>query len=125
MGAKKWETCLAWVRCLQRNKSPVDALYRRGINEVIVYGIVDLGETFVSEAINRGYSIKAITDAKVKKGNYTYREIPVITREMLSLPQYKETYVVITVINCFDEIKAYLEGNQITNIVSLYELMEC
>ncbi len=115
---------MAWVKCLQKNKSPIDALCRRGIYEVIVYGILDLGETFVTEAINRGYKIKAITDAKVKVGNYTYRDIPVITREDLSLPEYNETYVVITAINSFDEIKAQLEENRITNIFSLYELME-
>lgn len=124
MRLTKWATCLAWVKCLQKNKSPIDELRRKGIDEVIVYGIVDLSETFVEEAISRGYSIKAITDAKVKAGNYLYRDIPVISRETLCLPEYRESYVVITVINRFDEIRTQLASNHITNILSLYDLME-
>lgn len=124
MNELKLGTCLAWIDCLQRHGSPIDTLIQREIKEVIVYGISDLGKRFINEAIYKGYPIKAITDIKILRGNYDYRDIPLIRKNDLTLDEYKDVCVVVTSMVFWYEIKAQLNGLGIENVVSLLDLME-
>jgi len=120
----KIKTCLAWIDCLQQYKSPIDTLVQREIKEVIVYGTADLGKRFISEAIHKGYSIKAITDARVLKGNYDYRGIPLIKKDDLMLDEYKDICVVVTSMTFWDEVREELNHLGVRKVVSLLDLME-
>lgn len=120
----KMKTYMAWINCFQRNLSPVDFLYKKGIKEVIVYGVTDLGEKFVTELLNKNYPIKAIVDGRIISGGYDYRGIPIISKSVLISAKYRDVCVIVTAMAFWNEIKVQLKEQEITNIMSLLELME-
>ncbi len=124
MNELKIATCLRWIDCLQNANSPIDALIKKGVDKVVVYGIADLGLRFVNEAVKKNYTIAAITDAKINLGDYSYRGIPVIRRNDLILPRYEDCEVVVTAMSFYEEIKKQLEEYHVKKIISLLELME-
>ena len=124
MEQPKVTTCLAWINCLQRNRSPVDTLNKRNIEEIIVYGVADLGELFINEAITKNFEIIGITDQKIKVGNYAYRGINVLPRNELGLPKYRDKCVVVTSMTSFEQIKQQLMKENVNNVISLWELLD-
>jgi len=120
----KLETALAWISCLQQGKSPIDTLGQMGIEQVIVYGIADLGEKFVYEARRKGYKVLAIVDKRVEQGSYTFDGIPIITISDLQLESYRNEKIVITAMSFWEEIKKDLQSRGVRNILSIRELIE-
>lgn len=117
----KLDTALAWIKCTQKGKSPIDRLKENGINEVIVYGIAELGELFVEEAKQREYKIWGITDRDIRSGGYIYQDIPLLKR--CDMKKYGEYTVVITAMTFWKEIRDELIRDGVKNIVTLRELL--
>ena len=119
----KFYTACLWIASMQNNISPIDNLRKKEIDSVIVYGITELGELFVKEAINKQFNIKAIADKSVNNGNYTYNNIPVISINELLSSQYRHEYIVITAMSFEMEIREELNAIGIKNIISLLDLL--
>lgn len=120
-GAYKLEAALAWIRCMQRGRSPIDRLREKEIEQIIVYGITELGELLVEEAYQKKYKVAAITDRAVREGGYEYQGIPVIRRK--DIEKYRDEVIVVTSMAFWEEIKdeLYLEGCR--RVISLRELL--
>lgn len=117
----KMDTAMAWIRCMQRGSSPIDSLLKLGIDEIVVYGITELGELLVSEALLKKYKVLGITDRKVACGGYFFHDVPVINRDRLD--NYKDKCVVITSMMFWGEIEKELRERGHQRIVTLRELM--
>lgn len=114
-------TLTTWVKCLIQGRSPFDQLMQGGIDKIIVYGINDLGEMLVKEALKEGYKISGITDRRVSGGQYDFCGIPVFTNDELG--NHKEEYIVVTAVTFWDEIKSDLNRWGCCNVIALWELM--
>lgn len=117
----KLETAIAWIRCMQMGRSPIDKLRENGIEEIIVYGITELGKLLVDEARIKRYRILGITDRKITGGDYLYQDIPILNRKQLDM--YKERCIVITAMAFWYDINAELRTLGYKNIVALRELL--
>lgn len=117
----KLMTSILWIKCLLRGKSPFERLRKEGIDEIIIYGITELGEMLVQESLNEGYKVIGITDQKAVKGQYDFQNIPVLT--INELCNYKEKCIVVTAVMFWDEIKVQLNEGGYTNVIPLWELM--
>jgi hypothetical protein len=117
----KMDTAMAWIRCMQRGSSPIDSLLKSGIYEIVVYGITELGELLVSEALLKKYKVLGITDRKVACGGYFFHNVPVISRDRLD--NYKDKYIVITSMMFWEEIEKELRERGYQHIATLRELM--
>lgn len=117
----KLMTSIAWIRCLIAGRSPFELLRQKGINEIIVYGATELGELLVREALKEGYKVSGITDKRVVKGQYCFEGVPILTVDELSCR--KETYVVVTAVAFWEEIKTELGERGIHKIIALWDLM--
>lgn len=117
----KMMTALAWVRCLLNEGSPLKRLRMGGINEIIIYGIAELGELLLQEALSEGYKVLAITDKKITVGQYDFDGIPVLTIE--ELYAYRDKCIVVTAVGFWKEIKMELEQRGYSNIIALWELL--
>lgn len=118
---RKLMTSVLWIKCLLQGKSPFERLRENGIEEVILYGITELGELLLQEAINEGYKVAGIADKKVIKGRYQFQDIPILTLEELN--NYKEKTIVVTAVMFWDEIKRELNKQGHENVIALWELM--
>lgn len=117
----KLGTAIAWIRCLQQGKSPINRLREMGIDEIIIYGITELGGLLVNEAVLKGYKVLGITDRKVGCGGYFFQDIPVINRK--ELDDYRDRYIVVTSMAFWEEIVIELGKQGYQHIVALRELM--
>ncbi len=117
----KMDTALAWIQCMHRGGSPIDTLRKSDIDEIIVYGITELGELLVNEALLKKYKVIGITDRKVIYGEYFFHDIPVINRDQLDF--YKDKYIVITSMMFWEEIERELRERGHQHILTLMELM--
>lgn len=117
----KMMTSILWIKCLLKGGSPLQRLRDAGVDEVIIYGITELGELLVQEALNEDYKIMGITDKKVVKGQYEFRDVPIITVDEMS--NYKEKHIVVTAVMYWDEIKRELNEQGYNNVIVLWELM--
>lgn len=117
----KMDTAMAWIRCLQREGSPIDSLRKLGVDEIITYGITELGELLVSEALLKKYKVLGITDRKIVCGGYFFHDVPVISRNRLDC--YKDKCIVITSMMFWEEIERELRERGHQHIVTLRELM--
>lgn len=117
----KLDTALAWIKCAQKGKSPIDRLRESGIDEVIVYGVAELGKLFIDEAKQREYKILGITDREICSGGYKYQDIPLLKRN--DMKKYGEYTVVITAMTFWKEIRNELMMDGVKNIVTLRELL--
>ena len=124
MEQAKLATCLAWINCLQKGKSPIDALEKNKMDNLIIYGVADLGEALVNEVIRKGHKIAGVTDRIVKNGNYEYHGIPVLAREKLSEDPYCNYCIVVTSMTSYQEIKKQLLQEGVKNVVSLLEILK-
>ncbi len=119
--AFKLETALAWIRCAQRGKSPIDRLREKNIERIIVYGITELGELLVEEACRKKYKVLAIADRAVQEGGYEYRGIPVIARKQLE--KYSNEVIVVTSMTFWEEIRDELYAEGCRCVIALREIM--
>lgn len=117
----KLMTSILWIKCLLRGKSPFERLREKGIDEIIIYGITELGEMLVQESLNEGYRVVGITDRKVVKGQYDFENIPVLTMD--ELRNYREKHIVVTAVMFWDEIKRELNAQGYDKVIALWELM--
>lgn len=117
----KLMTSILWIKCLLQGKSPFERLRQAGIDEIIVYGITELGEMLIQESLNEGYKVVGITDRKVVEGQYSFQNIPIFAMDELS--NYKEKCIVVTAVMFWEEIKKELNGKGYTNVIPLWELM--
>lgn len=117
----KMMTALAWVRCLLNDMSPLKRLRMSGIDEIIIYGIAELGELLVWEALVEGFKVSGITDKKVAIGQYDFDGIPVLTIE--ELDAYRDKCIVVTAVGFWAEIKKELNQIGCSNVVVLWELL--
>lgn len=117
----KLETALAWIRCMQKEKSPIDNLREKGIEQIVVYGITELGELLIEEAHAKQYKILAVTDRAVREGEYEYRGIPIIKRK--DIEKYRDEVIVVTSMSFWEEIRDELQAEGCKHVIALRELM--
>lgn len=117
----KLETAIAWIKCMQKGQSPIDKLCQNKIEEIIVYGVTELGVLLVEEARIKDYRIIGITDRKITTGDYFYQKIPMLSREQLGA--YKEKCIVITSMAFWYDIRVELEEEGYKNVIALRELL--
>ena len=117
----KMDTAVAWIRCLQHRCSPIIKLRQMGIDEIIIYGITELGELLVDEAVLRGYKVFGIMDRRVGCGGYSFRGIPVISR--MELNHHIDKYIVVSSVTFWEEIEKELRKQGCQHIISLRELL--
>lgn len=117
----KMDTAMAWIRCMQRDSSPIGNLRKSGIDEIIVYGITELGELLVREALLKQYKVLGITDRKIACGGYFFYDVPVISKDRLDY--YRDKCIVITSMMFWEEIERELRERGHQHIVTLRELM--
>lgn len=117
----KMDTAMAWIRCMQRGGSPIDNLRKSGMDEIIVYGITELGELLVNEALLKEYKVLGITDRKVACAGYSFHDVPVISRDQLDC--HKDKCIVITSMMFWEEIEKELRERGHQHIVTLRELI--
>lgn len=120
-GANKLKTALAWIECLQKGRSPIERLRKEEIEQIIVYGITELGKFLVEEARLKEYRILAITDRAVREGGYEYQGIPVIRRN--DIAKHKEEVIVVTSVTFWEEIRDELRAEGCKRVISLRELL--
>lgn len=117
----KLDTALAWIRCAQKGKSPIDRLREKQIKQIVVYGITELGELLIEEAYEKQYKILAITDQAVREGGYEYRGIPIIRRQ--DVGKYSGEVFVVTSMTFWEEIKDELHAEGCRRVMALRELL--
>lgn len=118
----KFDTACLWIARMQDGMSPIDSLRKKGIDSIVVYGMTELGELMVREAVNKQFKVKAITDKRVS-GEYVYGGIPVIPVSGLLPSGYKDEYIVVTAMAFAGEIKKELNAAGIGKAVSLLDLL--
>lgn len=119
----KFYTTYLWIKNLQQEISPIDHLRDQGIDSIIIYGVAELGELLVKEAIKKEFHVAAITDKKILQGNCYYDDIPIIPVKDLLMDQYQHIYVVITSMNFVEEIEKELSAIGIERVISLIDLL--
>lgn len=117
----KLETALAWIRCAQKGNSPIDRLREKRIDQIIIYGITELGELLIEEAFEKQFRILAITDRAVKEGGYEYQGIPVIRRR--DAGKYSGEVIVVTSMTFWEEIRDELHAEGCRRVIALRELL--
>lgn len=117
----KLETALAWIRCVQKGKSPIDRLREKDIEQVIVYGITELGEFLVREACIKQFKVLAITDRAIQEGGYEYHGIPVLKRK--DIAKYKDEAIIVTSMTFWEEIRDELQTEGCKYVIALRELL--
>lgn len=121
VGNYKLMTSILWIKCLLQGKSPFERLRKEGIDEIIIYGITELGEMLVQESLSEGYKVTGITDRRIAKGKYVFENIPILTTD--ELQKYKEVPIVVTAVMFWDEIKRELNEKGHDKVIALWELM--
>lgn len=121
---EKMRILINWIKKLQKGRSIVDVLIDNNIDGIIVYGVAELGQLLINEALEKGYPIYAIVDKKIQYGNYMYRNIPIINISRLKSEQYKNKMVVITAMSFYQEIVKKLEKMDIRNYIGITELLK-
>lgn len=117
----KLKTALAWIRCMQKGRSPIDRLREKKIEQIIVYGITELGEFLIEEARIKKYKVLAITDRAVRGGGYEYQGIAMLKRE--DIGEYKDEVIVVTSMTFWEEIRDGLYAEGCKRVISLRELL--
>ncbi len=117
----KMMTAFAWIRCLLNGSSPLKQLRTKGINEIIVYGIAELGNLLIYEALKERYKIIGVTDKKIIVGQYDFEGIPILSRQ--DLCAYKDKCIVVTAVGFWREIYRELEHIGCSNVIALWELL--
>lgn len=120
----KAQTLMGWVRMAEKGKSPIDTLKDRGIERIIVYGIAELGCKLVQDAIERDYPVAAITDKKIKYGNYTYENIPVVKLDDIKTMESQNSIIVVTPMNFWWDIRRDLLEHGCKNFIALRDLID-
>lgn len=117
----KVDTAIAWVRCLQKGDSPIKHLRMLGIENIIIYGIAELGELLVEQTLIEKYNVVGISDKKIQFGGTRYQDISILSRN--ELKNYRDTWIVVTSMTFWEEIKNELEEDGCEKVISLYELV--
>lgn len=117
----KLETALAWIRCAQKGNSPIDQLQEKRIDQIIIYGITELGELLIEEAFEKQYRILAITDRAVREGGYKYHGIPVMRRQ--DIGKHNDEAIVVTSMTFWEEIRDELYAEGCRRVIALRELL--
>ncbi len=117
----KMMTAFAWIRCLLNGNSPLKQLRTKGIDEIIVYGIAELGNLLVYEALKEEYKIIGVTDKKIIAGQYDFESIPILSRQELCA--YKDKCIVVTAVGFWKEIYRELDQIGCSNVIALWELL--
>lgn len=117
----KLYTAIKWIDCLQQGKTVFDKLREKEIEEIIVYGIAELGDLLVKEAINNNYKIIAITDRRIEIGGYNYVDIPAVNVD--ELYKWKDKCIVVTAVTFYEEIEKDLLNRGYEKIVPLWDLL--
>lgn len=121
---EKMRILINWIKKLQKGRSIVDVLIDNNIDGIIVYGVAELGQLLIYEALEKDYPIYAIVDKKIQYGDYMYRNIPIINISRLKSEQYKNKMVVITAMSFYQEIAKKLEKMDIRNYIGITELLK-
>jgi pyruvate kinase len=121
---EKYEIANKWIYLLNNDKPLTENLKNNNINQIIIYGASELAVRLIEQCKRENFVIMAITDKKIKHSGGFYMEIPLITIEELERTDLSHTYVVITAMGFYNEIKDELVQRNIKNVISLRELIE-
>jgi FlaA1/EpsC-like NDP-sugar epimerase len=121
---EKYNIANKWIYLLSNDKPLTENLNRNNINQIIIYGASEFAVRLIEQCKRENFAIMAITDKKIKHRGGFYREIPLITADELEKIDLLHTYVVITAMGFYNEIKDELAQRNIKNVISLCELIE-
>lgn len=105
-----------WLKAYQSNKSIIDEFSKRGITEIAIYGMGEVGERLLQELKGKEVEVKYIIDKKK------------IDREMLmylptdELPEVQA--IIVTPIFEYQEIVKNLKITGRTEVISLETLLD-
>jgi len=120
----KYSTTLAWLQKLYRGISLRIMINGYGFNDIIIYGIDDLGMKLIEGCIYESVKVAAISDRRIVEGGYEFNNIPIVQIKCLKEYQSKKTGIIVAAVGYFDEIEENLSNLGLYNIISLRELIE-
>lgn len=112
-----YEALVAWVSLKQQGKTLIDYFVERGMSNIAVYGMKELGELLVQELKDSSVKVGYLIDSKPET---VYSSIKVVTPES-DLDSVDA--IVVTAIASFEEIEKNLLNKVSCPVISLSELI--
>lgn len=122
--AEKYYTAIAWIREVNKGNSFRSMIEKKGLRDVIIYGLDAFGMRAIEACIQDDIKVVAVSDIKVKTGGYEFGEIPMVSIKNLANYQHEGTGIIVAAVGHFEEIKKDLGNMGLYNILSLRELIE-
>lgn len=107
-----------WLALRQAGITVADYLLTKGVKRVAIYGYAELGTHLVKDIVNTEIQIDCLIDQKER---FPYSSIRVVKPDEFT---GKVDLVIVTSLLHFDEIRQYLNKRNISNIISLEDLLE-
>lgn len=119
----KYNTALAWLKRINKGISLHEMIDGYGFEEVIIYGIDELGMRLIEACIYESVKIAAISDRRIIEGRYEFNNIPMVKIKELAEYQNEKTGIIVAAVGYFEEIEKYLSSLGLHNIISLRKLI--
>lgn len=123
MLAEKYDTALAWIKKSNKGISIKDMIKERGFEDVIIYGIDELGMRLIESCIRESVKIAAISDRSIEEGGYEFDNIPMVKIKDIAGYQDEKTGIIVSAVGHFEDIEKNLRSLGLHDIVSLRNLI--
>lgn len=120
---EKYNTALAWIRAVNKGRSFRSMVEKKGFENVIIYGLDELGMRTIEACIREDITIAAVSDVNIKEGGYEFWGSPMVPIKDLISYQHEGTGIIVAAVGHFEEIKRDLGSLGLCNILSLRELI--